>query len=56
MQWKVKYEDYSGEIHVVTVSGYTERHAISQLVACKEVYSSLPVDNEELTERMKLWK
>ena len=52
MEWRVKYEDYSGEVHVVTVSGYDERHAISTILGCKEVYSSQPVDKEVINQHM----
>lgn len=58
MEWIVKYEDYSGEVHVVTVSGYDERHAISKIIGCKEVYSSRPVDVAEKQQHKteELWK
>ena len=38
MEWIIKYEDYSGNAHCVTVYAHNKQHAIGQLFAVKDIY------------------
>lgn len=37
-EYTVKYETYEKDVEVVTIYAFSGKHAISQLLNCKEIY------------------